>query len=97
MKIGIFEETKEFNLKIWETPSFLFLAMGFLHTEHSRLLKHLGILFDKRGNINVNSSYGTNVPGVFAAGDASMGASLVVNAIYHGREAAKEINRYLMK
>ncbi len=75
----------------------VFLAMGFLHTEHNRLLKHLGVAFDGKGNININNSYATNVPGVFAAGDASLGSSLVVRAIYQGREAAKEINRYLMK
>lgn len=104
-KVDWIKNEKTKRMKMVEIPGseftldvdLVFLAMGFLHTEHSRLLKHLGILFDKRGNINVNSSYGTNVPGVFAAGDASMGASLVVNAIYHGREVAKEINRYLMK
>ncbi len=97
------EATKK--MKMVEAPGsdftldvdMVFLAMGFLHTEHNRLLKHLGIVFDGKGNININNSYTTNVPGVFAAGDASLGASLVVRAIYQGREAAKEINRYLMK
>jgi glutamate synthase (NADPH/NADH) small chain len=73
------------------------LAMGFLHTEHNRLLKDLGILFDAKGNIKINNNYSTDVPGVFTAGDASLGASLVVRAIYQGREAAKEIDRYLRK
>jgi len=75
----------------------VFLAMGFLHTEHNRLLKDLGILFDVKGNIKTNNNYSTDVTGVFTAGDASLGASLVVRAIYQGREAAKEIDRYLRK
>jgi glutamate synthase (NADPH/NADH) small chain len=75
----------------------VFLAMGFLHAEHNRLLKHLGIVFDGKGNINISNSYATNIPGVYAAGDASLGASLVVRAIYHGRKAAEEINRFLIK
>jgi glutamate synthase (NADPH/NADH) small chain len=79
------------------SADMVLLAMGFLHAEHNRLLKDLGVVFDSRGNINVNNSYSTNIPGVFAAGDDSIGASLVVRAIYHGREAAKEISYYLMK
>jgi glutamate synthase (NADPH/NADH) small chain len=93
------------KMKIVEVPGsdftldvdLVFLAMGFLHAEHNRLLKDMGIAFDGKGSININNSYTTNVPGVFSAGDASLGASLVVRAIYHGREAAKEINRYLMR
>ena len=97
------EATKK--MKMVEVPGsdftlnvdLVFLAMGFLHTEHNSLLKDMGIVFDGKGNININNSYATNVPGVFAAGDASLGSSLVVRAIYQGREAAKEIDQYLMK
>ena len=75
----------------------VFLAMGFLHAEHSRLLKELAVLFNVKGNIKTNGNYATSVPGVFTAGDAALGASLVVRAIYQGREAATEIDRYLRK
>ncbi len=71
------------------------LSMGFVHVEHSRLLEELGLQLDGRGNIQVDGEYKTSVPGVYAAGDASTGASLVVRAIGHGRSAADAINRHL--
>lgn len=40
--------------------------------------------------------YATAVPGVFAAGDMHRGQSLVVWAIREGREAAREVDQYLM-
>jgi glutamate synthase (NADPH/NADH) small chain len=83
----------EFSLKV----DLVLLAMGFLHVKHNRLLDDLGVEFDKRGNIAYNSSYATSAPGVFTAGDAGMGASLVVRSIFQGREAAKAIDEYLSK
>ncbi|HUI92545.1 MAG TPA: glutamate synthase subunit beta [Chitinivibrionales bacterium] len=71
------------------------LSMGFLHVKHSRLLAGLGIGFDNRGNIMAGSNHATNVSGVFSAGDSSLGASLVVRALYNGREAAKSIDAFL--
>ena len=72
------------------------LAMGFVHLEHGKLLKDLSVAVDKRGFVQKNKgTYATSVPGVFVAGDADVGASLVVRAIYHGRESEKEINDYL--
>jgi glutamate synthase (NADPH/NADH) small chain len=38
----------------------------------------------------------SSVPGIFAAGDASRGQSLVVWALAEGREAARCIDLYLM-
>jgi len=73
------------------------LAMGFLHVEHNKLLDELQVAFDTRGNIQTNKRYETSVPGVYAAGDAGIGASLVVRAIFHGREAAKSVSEYLGK
>ena len=71
------------------------LAMGFVHVEHSRLNEELGIEYDERGNISTDSSYSTSADGVFAAGDANTGASLVVRAIDHGRRAASSIDGFL--
>jgi glutamate synthase (NADPH/NADH) small chain len=71
------------------------LAMGFLHVKHSKLLEDLGIKYDDRGNIKTDGNYATSVPGVYAAGDADIGASLIVRAIYHGRQAAEVMARNL--
>ena len=81
----------EFELHV----DLVLLAMGFVHVQHSRLLDDLGVEFDPRGNIRTDGSYHTNSPGVFAAGDAFTGASLVVTAIWHGRRAARAVDRYL--
>ena len=72
------------------------LAMGFLHPEHEGMLDGLGVELDRRGNVKVDDTRMTSVPGVFAAGDMSRGQSLVVWAIAEGREAAHYIDRYLM-
>ena len=72
----------------------MLLAMGFVHVEHSKLVKDLGLELDGRGNIAC-TDYATSAPGVFTAGDAHAGASLVVTAIHHGREAAAAIDEFL--
>ena len=72
------------------------LAMGFLGPEDT-LLEQMGVTRDAR--TNVQAEYGrfeTSVPGVFAAGDARRGQSLVVWAFNEGRAAARECDRYLM-
>jgi glutamate synthase (NADPH/NADH) small chain len=72
------------------------LAMGFLGPEQA-LLKDLKVEVDARSNAKAEyGKYATSVPGVFAAGDARRGQSLVVWAINEGRGAARECDRYLM-
>jgi glutamate synthase (NADPH/NADH) small chain len=72
------------------------LAMGFLGPEQG-LLKDLKVDVDARSNVKAEyGKYATSVPGVFAAGDARRGQSLVVWAINEGRGAARECDRYLM-
>jgi glutamate synthase (NADPH/NADH) small chain len=72
------------------------LAMGFLGPEGG-LLEELGVDVDGRSNAKAAyGQYSTNVAGIFAAGDARRGQSLVVWAINEGREAARECDRYLM-
>ena len=73
------------------------LAMGFVHAEHNRLLTDLGIQYDQVGNIITGADFMTSVPGVFAAGDSKKGASLVVHAIFQGRQAAEAIDSYLIR
>jgi glutamate synthase (NADPH) small chain len=72
------------------------LAMGFLGPEQP-LLEQLGVERDARSNAKAeHGKYATNIPGVFAAGDARRGQSLVVWAFNEGRGAARECDRYLM-
>jgi NAD(P)H-dependent glutamate synthase small subunit len=71
------------------------LAMGFLHIEHGLLVRELELETDDRGNLRVDTNFMTPVPGVFAAGDSVMGASLVVRSIDSGRLAAAAIDGYL--
>ena len=70
--------------------------MGFLHPQHLGLVEELGMDLDLRGNIKVDQDKMTSVPGVFAAGDAARGQSLVVWAIAEGRDLAQGVDRYLM-
>ncbi len=71
------------------------LALGFLHVVQQGLVEQFGVELDAFGNIRVDAEGSTNVPGVFVAGDAILGASLVVRAVQTGRQAAKGVNDYL--
>ncbi len=71
------------------------LSMGFVHPVHEGLLNELGLELDGRGNVKVGSDYSTSKAKVFAAGDTTRGASLVVHAISSGREAAEKVNEFL--
>jgi glutamate synthase (NADPH/NADH) small chain len=69
------------------------LAMGFLHPEQA-LLERLGVEPDERGNARA-PEYATSTEGVFAAGDARRGQSLIVWAIAEGRQCAAAVDRWL--
>ena len=71
------------------------LAMGFLGPERP-LLEQLGVERDERGNVKA-SAYETSVPGIYAAGDARRGQSLIVWAINEGRRCAQAVDRNLAK
>ena len=75
----------EFTIEV----DLVLLAMGFLHPEHNGMLTQLGVDLDSRGNVKADKNRMTSVPGVFAAGDAARGQSLVVWAIAEGRDAAR--------
>ncbi|MFN8692049.1 MAG: glutamate synthase subunit beta, partial [Cyclobacteriaceae bacterium] len=68
------------------------LAMGFLSPQ-AALLEQFGVERDERGNARAKN-FQTCVPGVFAAGDARRGQSLVVWAIREGRDVAKAVVGY---
>ncbi|MGH2366215.1 MAG: glutamate synthase subunit beta [Chloroflexota bacterium] len=82
----------EFQLE----ADLVLLALGFLGPEKPGMLADLGVDLDQRGNVKVDANYMSSVPGVFAAGDMRRGQSLVVWAIWEGREAARGVDSYLM-
>jgi glutamate synthase (NADPH/NADH) small chain len=82
-------EGTEFEIE----ADLVLLAMGFLHPEQE-LLEQLGCETDSRGNVKAGT-YGTSLSGVFAAGDARRGQSLIVWAINEGRQCARMVERYL--
>src|SRR4029077_6792968 len=60
-----------------------------------QLLEQLGVERDARGNIKAVKPYTSSVEGVFSAGDARRGQSLIVWAINEGRQCARMVERYL--
>ena len=72
------------------------LALGFTGPESGTFVSGCGLNLDERGNIQTDRNYMTNKPGIFAAGDANRGQSLIVWAISEGREAARCVDVYLM-
>ena len=66
-------------------------------TPSSALLDQLGVEHDARGNISLDAPYTSSVDGVFAAGDARRGQSLIVWAINEGRQCARMVDRYLAR
>lgn len=83
----------EFDLK----ADLVLLAMGFVHPVHEGMLAELGIALDKRGNVAADTAtYRTTLDKVFSAGDMRRGQSLVVWAIREGRQAAREVDLFLM-
>jgi glutamate synthase (NADPH/NADH) small chain len=70
--------------------------MGFTGPERALLEEQLGAQFTERGNVRREDDYQTTAPGVFVAGDAGRGQSLIVWAIAEGRAAAANVDRFLM-
>jgi glutamate synthase (NADPH/NADH) small chain len=72
------------------------LALGFSGPDRGDgLVEQLGLEMEPRGTVARDAGFGTNVPGVFAAGDAARGQSLIVWAIAEGRAVAAAVDRYL--
>ncbi len=72
------------------------LAMGFTNPIPEGVIDALGLEKDPRGNVKVNEKGQSSNPKVFAAGDVSTGASLVVRCIASGRKAAQGIHDFLV-
>jgi glutamate synthase (NADPH/NADH) small chain len=81
--------------KTWPCDLAL-LALGFTGPESS-LAEQLGIELDARSNYKAAyGKYQTNIKNIFTAGDMRRGQSLIVWAISEGREAARQVDLYLM-
>jgi glutamate synthase (NADPH/NADH) small chain len=79
-----------------EIPAQLVLfAMGFTGPEQDGVVSQLGVELDPRGNIVRDDAYMSSRPGVFVAGDAGRGQSLIVWAIAEGRAAAAGVDTFL--
>jgi len=96
------EQKKRFEMKEIPNSEFtqkvdlVLLAMGFLHVNQGGLVKNMDVELDARGNIKKDGNFMTSRRGVFTAGDASTGASLVVRGINEGQRAAAAISKYLI-
>jgi glutamate synthase (NADPH/NADH) small chain len=79
-----------------EWPADLVLiAIGYSGPEHGTIARQLGLELNPQGAIATDGHYLTQKPGIFCAGDARIGQSLVVWAIAEGREAARAVDIYL--
>ena len=94
MRDGRFEKVEgtDFELEC----DLVLLAMGFVGPERGDLLDKLGVAYDARGNVKRDDNFAAvGLPGVFVAGDAGRGQSLIVWAIAEGRSAAAAADEYL--
>jgi glutamate synthase (NADPH/NADH) small chain len=86
-------EGSEFEIK----ADLVLLAMGFVHPVREGMLEELGVKLDPRGNVAANTlTYRSSIDKIFTAGDMRRGQSLVVWAIREGRQAAREVDLFLM-
>ncbi|GAB3308252.1 glutamate synthase small subunit [Epidermidibacterium keratini] len=92
---GVFRDVEGSEREI--PAQLVLLAMGFLGPEYDGFLEQLGVETDDRSNVVRDQNYMTAVPGVFVAGDAGRGQSLIVWAIAEGRAAANGVDTYLME
>jgi glutamate synthase (NADPH/NADH) small chain len=96
-------ETEFINGKFEKVPgsereipaNLVFLALGFMGPEKSELIKQLDVELDARGNVKRDKDFATSVEGVFVAGDAGRGQSLIVWAIAEGRSCAAAVDLFL--
>jgi glutamate synthase (NADPH/NADH) small chain len=93
MRDGRFVETPGTQREL--PAQLVLLAMGFLGPEREGPVDQLGVQLDQRGNIRRDDSFMTSRPGVFVAGDAGRGQSLIVWAIAEGRSAAAGVDAWL--
>jgi glutamate synthase (NADPH) small chain len=97
-------ETKYENGKFEKVPGterelkaeLVLLALGFTGPEKSNLISQLEVELDERGSVKRDENFAATQEGVFVAGDAGRGQSLIVWAIAEGRSVAAAVDKYLM-
>jgi glutamate synthase (NADPH) small chain len=94
MRNGRFEKIEGTDREL--PADLVFLAMGFVGPQRGGWFEQLGLAPDARGNVARDDRFMSNVPGVFVAGDAGRGQSLIVWAIAEGRACASAIDTWLM-
>jgi glutamate synthase (NADPH/NADH) small chain len=82
--------------ELYLDADLVLIAIGFSGPVRGKLLEQLPFQLDTRGNVQTDENFMTSVPGVFSAGDARRGQSLVVWAIAEGRKAAHHMDKFLM-
>ncbi|HEY1950855.1 MAG TPA: glutamate synthase subunit beta [Bryobacteraceae bacterium] len=82
--------------ELYLDADLVLIAIGFSGPVRGKLLEQLPLRLDQRGNVQTDESFMTSLPGVFSAGDARRGQSLVVWAIAEGRKAAHHMDKFLM-
>ncbi len=91
---GKFERVAESERSI--PADTVLLAMGFTGPEQGPMVEQFDLPITGLGAIARHDDYSTNLEGVFVAGDAGRGQSLIVWAIAEGRAAAASVDRFLM-
>ncbi|SES98715.1 glutamate synthase subunit beta [Stigmatella erecta] len=92
---GPFRLVEAPGTEVTHEVDLLILAMGFTGPDTAQLSEQLGVKLSPRGTVQIDKGFATSVDGVFCAGDAGRGASLIVWALSEGREAAKAVDTYL--
>jgi glutamate synthase (NADPH/NADH) small chain len=72
------------------------LAIGFTGPVRDRFMQEMDLGYTNTGAIHSENGFGTKEPGTFVAGDARLGADLIVTAIAEGRKAARQTDEFLM-
>ncbi|HEX6874075.1 MAG TPA: glutamate synthase subunit beta, partial [Nocardioidaceae bacterium] len=90
MRDGRFQEIEGTEREIM--ADLVLFAMGFTGPQQAGLVEQLEVELDQRGNVARNDDYMSSVEGVFVAGDAGRGQSLIVWAIAEGRAAAAAVD-----
>ena len=86
------KEGTEFEIE----ADLVLLAIGFTGPVRDRLLGEMDLGYTDRGAIRSENGHGTRGTGIFVAGDARLGADLIVTAIAEGRKAARQADEFLM-
>ena len=89
------EDVSDWKLKLNEQEKEFITHILRLFTQGDVQVGQTQLERDAKSNLGRADDYSTNIDGVFVAGDAGRGQSLIVWAIAEGRAAASAIDKYL--